>query len=145
MSGLPWWVFVVFFAALLVLALVARKQDAGFYARLFERDLATRGVGLVGILFGLFAALLVIYPPVAEALARRRMILVPWGAVFFVTMFVFFGAVLLLAGKNSGRFVVPRQGEPWTWLHRATMAVCFALALTLEFGLHWLMRVLGHG
>jgi hypothetical protein len=59
-------------------------------------------------------------------------------------MFVSLGTVLLLAGRKSGKFVVPWQGQPGTQLQRATIAVCVGLGLALEFGFHWLIHVLGY-
>jgi hypothetical protein len=140
----PWWAFVAFFAIVLVFALVAKKRGPNVFARFLERNRMARGCGLGVALFGCFFGYLIVYEPLADVLSHRQQVTVHRGTVALTALFVFFGAVLLLAGPQWTKFLPTRRGQSPTGLQAATLAVALIVCLGFECGFWALLDRLGY-
>jgi hypothetical protein len=141
---LPWWVYVLLFSVVLIIALAAKFGKPGFYERAMQGGLLSRGLGLLMILGGLFAGFVLIYSPVVKAMDRERVISMHYGFVAVPAAFVLIGAILLIAGNHSGKFLAARHGQQLTALQIAVYALITIICLGLELGFHLLLAHWGY-
>lgn len=144
LNELPWWANVLFPAALLAFALFARNRDADFWTRFLKNDRVARCVGLITIAFGAGLAFMLVYSPLTEALGRKRTISLHLGAVTLPAILVFVGAIQLLAGKQSHKFVLTRHGQEPTALQHKMILIGVGTALACEVGLYVVLYELGY-
>lgn len=143
-NELPWWAYAVFFTALLAFALFARNRDAGFWERLLKNDRVARCVGLITIAFGLGLAFMLVYSPLTDALGHKRTISLHLGAVGLPAILVFVGAIQLLAGKQSYKFVLTRHSQEPTVLQHKMILIGVVTSLACEVGLYFVLYELGY-
>jgi hypothetical protein len=120
---MPWWGHIIFFSILLIWALVARTCKPGFVERTLQRDWTARGMGLLFILFGCLAALFLTYPTVVQARQHEPRVTVRYGFAAVPSILFLVGAIKLVAGKNSKKFLLTRHGQSMTSLQKATCAI----------------------
>jgi hypothetical protein len=143
-NELPWWVYVGGFSVFLIIGLVAKFGKPGSFQRLLESGLLSRGIGLLMLLLGLGVGFMLIYTPVAKAMAHEKVILIHSGYVAAPTAFVLIGLLLLIAGNRVQTFLLLHHGQKMTPLQIATLALITILCLAAEFGFHLLFQQWGY-
>jgi len=135
---------IVFGLVLLGFALFVRKQDEGWFQRLFERDTSARMVGICCVAFGGLLSWMLVVVPLSEALTMKRSVAIARGAVVLPSIFIFIGMICLVAGSRSTKLILTRHGQSPTKLQKITTGVGVTICLLGEIGFHYLLVALGH-
>ncbi len=106
-------------------------------SRLKSRLLGVAALGL-SALSGWF------FLPIDEMLAGAERITYSTRGIALTSVLLFYGLLLLVAGRHSTLFIVTRENQKMTWLQKLTTAVAVVLCVATYIGLESLLETLGY-
>jgi hypothetical protein len=143
-NDLPSWVYVGGFSVFLIIGLVAKFGKPGSFQRSLESGVLSRGIGLMMLLLGIGLGFMLIYSPLAKAMAHEKVIMIHSGSVGAPTAVTLIGLLLLIAGNRTQTFLLLRHGQKMTPLQITTLALITILCLAAEVGFRLLLQHWGY-
>lgn len=107
-----------------------------------ECGLKSRLLGLAALALGAVSGWF--FLPIDEMLAGVERISYSTRGIALTSVLLFYGLLLIVAGRHSTLFIVTREDQKMTWLQKMTTGVAIVLCVATYIGLESLLETLGY-